>query len=401
MKLKTFILAYVIMICALNNSLASNNKNIMLILGTYPLEELENRVNIGFKLYNTHIDFDYIIVSGGCGAHNSKICEAKEMSRLLIKKGVPAHVVIKEEKSQNTIQNYLYSRDLRKSDGTKYINAHDNLYVVSNHWHAISVAARFNMYDNVNAVYHIEGNIVPSPSDKVDYVDIYHKYNNNDDFIKNALWPSVHSSYSTYKLNEENPTELIHLFINDTLLYYASIEKNRLVLTSSEILHILPRNWSGNIDASLYNPFENKVYVFNKKEFIRFTANAESLDKGYPKLLNDWIKGLPLPWQYGSIDAAFFNPNNRMICLFKGDEYIEIPSNQKSKSVSRKKIKDAINNWPFEWGSGNLDAAIYSHNKKKIYLFRGREYVRLSLDNNVENIAPQKVILESSILYTE
>ena len=42
-------------------------KTIMLILGSGNLETSISRAEVGFDLYSSKTDFDYIIVSGGCG----------------------------------------------------------------------------------------------------------------------------------------------------------------------------------------------------------------------------------------------------------------------------------------------------------------------------------------------
>ncbi|QEC52702.1 YdcF family protein [Anseongella ginsenosidimutans] len=133
------------------------HKTIMLILGSANKKTLEERVKLGLELYDSPVSFDYIIVSGGCGAHGSAICEASEMAALLKEGGVPPAKIYKEERSKSTVQNYCYSRALKKEDGTRLINPDDTLYVVSNHWHAIPVAARFTTYDSVHAFYYIKG----------------------------------------------------------------------------------------------------------------------------------------------------------------------------------------------------------------------------------------------------
>ena len=398
-KLKS-ILLFILIIVPLYNTAQNKleeSKKIILILGSDDLKTLTDRVNIGARLYKTSHDFDYVIVSGGCGAHKSKICEATEMASLLVEKGIPKHKIIKEEKSQNTVQNYIYSRSLKMSDGTKYINSHDSLYVVSNHWHAISVAARFNTYDKVNAVYHIEGSIIPSSTDKVDYVDIYYKNNDNEDFIRKGLWPSVQSAFSIYDYNKDNKRELINYFVTDTLLAFHSFENkdSGLVLSSTEVLPVLPDDWIMNIDASYYSPVENKIYLFNQNKLLRFSPSSKSIDKGYPMLFDNWVENMSSYWKHGNIDAAFFNPKSKRVCLFKGDEYLEISSSGELIKEFPDKIINVINHWPFEWGTGDIDAAVYSNIEKKIYLYRGREYICVSLDNKVESDTPQRIKLEN------
>lgn len=159
----------------------------MLVLGSDNINTLKERVDVARRLYSSGITFDYIVVSGGCGAHGSTICEATQMANLLIKWGVPPDKIFKEEKSKSTKQNYCYSRILTDQEGVEVINPGDKLFVVSNHWHAISVAARFAAYDSVDAVYHIEGNLVPRPTDKVDYTTIFHNEQTSDDFCESVI----------------------------------------------------------------------------------------------------------------------------------------------------------------------------------------------------------------------
>src|SRR5690554_6445481 len=134
MKYRLFITVFSILFFSIGvvaNNDKAKPKVGMLILGSDHLQTLEERVTLGYQLYTSDISFDYIIVSGGCGAHGSSICEASEMFDLLAKKGVPKEKIFKEEKSKNTVQNYVYSRLLRNSDGSKLIQPGDSLYVVS------------------------------------------------------------------------------------------------------------------------------------------------------------------------------------------------------------------------------------------------------------------------------
>ena len=166
---------------------SGNKRTGMLVLGSADINTMKERVHVGYNLYASGITFDYIVVSGGCGAHDSNICEASEMAALLKEMGVPANKIYKEERSKNTKQNYCYSRVLVDENGTKVINPKDRLYVVSNHWHAISVAARFSAYDGVDAIYHIEGRLIPRASDNVDYTNIYNDQQTPEEFCDVAV----------------------------------------------------------------------------------------------------------------------------------------------------------------------------------------------------------------------
>lgn len=371
-------------------------KTIMLILGSDNINTLKARVDIGYKLYNSTVDFDYIIVSGGCGAHRSKICEASEMATLLIEKGVPARKIIKEEKSKNTVQNYIYSRALKDSNGSRYINPNDSLYVVSNHWHAISVAARFTTYDQVHALYHVEGSIIPSTKDKVDYVDIFHKDTDNDSFVRKGLWPFVDASYVLYDFAKKRSYEKTYYFVNNAILE-SSDEKQENIppVLISEVMPFLPVDWHSKVDASFYNPFEKKVYLFKDSQILRFSPFSKTVDKGYPKRISELVKDLPINWQSGFIDAAFFNPIKKEIVIFKGDECLVIDSKRIRVNKSfPSMIKNHFTNWPFQWGTGDIDAAHFDNTEKKIVLFRGKDYVKISLEGHVETGFPQAIKLE-------
>jgi uncharacterized SAM-binding protein YcdF (DUF218 family) len=163
---------------------ANEGRTGMLVLGSHNMETLKARVDIAYELYRSGREFDYIIVSGGCGAHGSTLCEASEMAALLREKGVPADKIFKEENSKSTVQNYCYSRALKTGDGKSVIRVNDTLFVVSNHWHAIPVAARFTKYDGVKAFYHIEGDIVPDSTDRVDYTNIFDNGLSSEQFCR-------------------------------------------------------------------------------------------------------------------------------------------------------------------------------------------------------------------------
>lgn len=151
----------------------------ILILGSSHIPTLKERVNSGYKLFKSLKNVDYIIVSGGCDAHKSGFCEASKMKEFLESKGISGDLIYKEEQSQSTFQNYCYSRHLKNNKGDNLIQEGDSLYVVSNHWHAIPVAARFRKYDNVNAQYYILGRIIPKDTDSVNYANIYSNISSN------------------------------------------------------------------------------------------------------------------------------------------------------------------------------------------------------------------------------
>lgn len=70
---------------------------------------LKERLDEAYKLFRQY-GHKYIIVSGG--AVGSRSSEAELMKKYLVEKGVPAKRVLKEDKSYNTVQNLVFSKQL-------------------------------------------------------------------------------------------------------------------------------------------------------------------------------------------------------------------------------------------------------------------------------------------------
>ncbi|CAM3655923.1 hemopexin repeat-containing protein [Pontibacter korlensis] len=361
----------------------TGQRNGILILGSADKNTLVERVEVGYRLYASPTSFDYIVVSGGCAAHQSKLCEASEMKEILVAKGVPAEIIFKEEKSKSTVQNYTYSRMLRKADGTKVIRPGDKLYVVSNHWHAIPVAARFTANDSVTAVYHIEGSILPKNTDQVNYTNIFDPEVSSEVFSAKALWPMVGASFTVE--NKKKRWQTTYRLMNG-LAYVESAAKpgEGSVERTALALPALPAAWAGELDAAYYNNSDNKVYIFKGTAYARFSPEAKTLDAGYPKPLTDLVNNLPAPWHYGHLDAAFFNPRSKEIYLFKGEEYLQVPASRNKVAGAPQKISTLVPDWPFSWGSGDVDAADYNSRENKVYLFRGKEFVVISPEESMK-----------------
>ena len=364
----------------------------MLVLGSADLTTLQERVIVAYNLYASSANsFDYIIVSGGCGAHGSKICEATEMFSSLIKLGVPVEKIKKEEKSNSTIQNYVYSRALKNEQGERIIQPNDSLYVVSNHWHAISVAARFNTHDRVHAVYHIAGKITPSNKDMVDYVGILHKNTDNEDFIKKSLWPSVDASFSIPS-SIKNNTIYKTIYFRGNNAFITTHNEDTVIQPISTLYPFLPINWHENIDGAFYHSIEKKVYLFKDDEYIAFNPRESVKQYLTPQKIKDFAKNMPDSWQGTSIDGAYFNPKTQNIHLFKGDETIQVNTKKKKLFASTpQKISNTITPWPFTWGSGDIDACSYNFEKHTISFFRGRDWIEVSLDGQILNGFPKRI----------
>jgi len=97
------------------------------VKGTYPSPFLQSRLKEGLRLYKEGYS-NYIVVSGGKGP-GEDITEAEAMKKFLMGKGIDESVIIMEDKSKNTKENLIYSKDIMKEKGFK------NAIVVSNKYH--------------------------------------------------------------------------------------------------------------------------------------------------------------------------------------------------------------------------------------------------------------------------
>lgn len=84
-----------------------------LVEGIRPSRTLSKRLNKAIELFNLNANA-IIIVSGGKGT-NEKISEAEAMRRYLIENGIPEQNIILEDKSTNTYENLIFSKEKIKN----------------------------------------------------------------------------------------------------------------------------------------------------------------------------------------------------------------------------------------------------------------------------------------------
>ncbi len=152
---------------------SGNHSRIMLVLGSSNPATRAERIALACNLIKKDdAHFDKVILSGGCGAHGTdkSNCEATDMKRLLeaaCGQEISGIRIYKEENSGTTAQNYCFSSALTM-DGKKLIEKEDTLYVISSHYHALSVAACFKNGEVDAHYYYTCGNslydgVAPSP----------------------------------------------------------------------------------------------------------------------------------------------------------------------------------------------------------------------------------------------
>lgn len=351
------------------------SKNIMLVLGSDNSEILANRVDIASKLFRIQ-EFDKIIVSGGCGAHASNICEASAMKSQLMAKGVPAQLIYKEENSKTTVQNYIFSRILKDENGQQIIQKNDSLYVVSDHWHAIAVASRFKKYDGVNAKFFIEGDLDPKPTDLLDYGGIFNKEVDNNLFILKGIWPTPDAVFT-----ESGAT---HYIFADRVYSLTDKSSETTVTKLRQFKPAIPPHWK-TVDAVAKDDKKGLLLMFNDLEYqISFEGKSKDV-KLLP--LNQLI--IDLPTEIKIIDASFIKDNS--LYLFTGNKVIIAKRKGNKFKVSEiKQVKEFASNWPYAWGSGDITAADYDIRNNLIYLYKNREVLTVNPTNNSEAL-PQKL----------
>jgi len=358
--------------------------SVMLILGSANPQTLQHRIEVGVSLYNSGVDFDRVVVSGGCGAHDSAICEASRMDSLLAQHDIPREKIFKEEKSSSTKQNLCYSQKLMHN-GEPVIGKTDNLYVVSDHWHAIPVAGCFNKNKEVNkAVFHIEGDI--EPKGPVDYTDIFEDCSTSN-FCKSMLWAFVDAAYYNHSENK------IYYFVDDT--FYRKTPGAGIDEEYPKALTQYPgwpEGWSEHVDAAYYNPAKEKVMLFNGDEVVSYDSEDSTGNK-QPRPITDVFAPWPEGWHQGYIDAAYYQEEQRKLFLFKNDEYRMVSDWNVPAAQPENIQKTYTENWPFRWGTGDIDAAYFHPEESNSVLFRGTQFLKRSSVGAIDSKYPKAISL--------
>ena len=358
--------------------LAGSPRNIMLILGSADPAVLQDRMDVALRLY-TKQHFDKIIVSGGCAAHGSSICEASFMKEVLLKSGVSSSMIYKEENSKTTVQNYVFSRRLKEADGTLVMKPGDTVYVVSNHWHAISVAARLRKYDNLEAKFYIEGSIDPKPTDKLDYVSIFNGEPDNDKFVLKGTWLTPQAAWQ-----EGDSTH----YLTGSLVYVTDPQNMRFsVYERRKVFSGLEPYAAGRdlrfIDAG------SSWYVWNGEKLL----HVEKQERKVRSILSltDLIPGLSPAWKYSLKAGAIYGDR---LLLFSDSTLLVGKRKGKIFEIEQETAAPAyFRNWPYSWGRGNVSAARIDPQTRKLYLYRNQEC--LELNAGLKSVqAPQSLRLK-------
>ncbi|GGH10927.1 YdcF family protein [Sphingobacterium alkalisoli] len=353
-------------ILGINLGIAANPKTVMLVLGSADPTTLEERIEIAARLYRIQ-SIDKIIVSGGCGAHGSGVCEATRMQQGLQAKGVKGEKIYKEENAKTTVQNYIFSRVLRDEYDQQIIQPGDTVFVVSNHWHAISVAARLQQYDQVIARFYIEGNLIPKETDKVDYVSIFNGQPDNDKFVLRGTWLTPEAVWSS--------SDSLY-YLSGNLIYATDAGNSSFTLRQSK--QVFPF-------LNTLCPDCSRAFI-DAGEFwwIRSGNRLLKVDKSSKQIVGEeaweeWIEGIPNSWKKAAFSTGVIW--NETLLLF-APEKILIAKEEKGRFVFVEETVagNYFKDWPFSWGNSNVASAIADKDSGTLALFRNRETVRIGKD---------------------
>lgn len=144
-----------------------------------------------------------------------------------------------------------------------------------------------------------------------------------------------------------------------------------------------PGGVGNGADAALWSDTNQKVYIFKGDQYYRLDpGNNWAIDPDYPKPIEDNWPGFPSGFAEG-VDAALWSDTNQKIYFFKGNQFIRVDPNN-NWNVDPGYPKPITPSWPgFPANFANgVDAAIWSGTNKKIYFFKGSQFIRVDPNND-------------------
>ncbi|HEY1065036.1 MAG TPA: hemopexin repeat-containing protein [Pirellulales bacterium] len=145
-----------------------------------------------------------------------------------------------------------------------------------------------------------------------------------------------------------------------------------------------PETWPGvpfthGIDAALLWK-DGKMFLFKGSQYIRFDIMTDKVDPGYPKPIAGNWPGLPFT---DGIDSAVLWNNGKKVFFFKGDQYVRFDVDaDKVDEGYPKKIDD--NTWPGLSFTKHIDALVMGDNGK-LFVFQGDQYVRFDITTDKQD----------------
>lgn len=122
------------LILAYSHTNVTYNEDVVIVLGSgvkngRPNVTLQARLDAAVEYYEKNRDV-YIVVAGGL-ARQKDTTEAAVMKNYLLEKGIPERVIIEEDKSQSTQENYRFSKEILENKNIR----HDSIVFITNSFH--------------------------------------------------------------------------------------------------------------------------------------------------------------------------------------------------------------------------------------------------------------------------
>ncbi|WP_461087511.1 hemopexin repeat-containing protein [Streptomyces deserti] len=155
-----------------------------------------------------------------------------------------------------------------------------------------------------------------------------------------------------------------------------------------------PASAASGVNAALQGtgPYEGKAYFFFGSKYLRYDLANHRVDVPHGKIA-DW-PGVISPFTEG-IDAAIHGIGEDYgVCwLFRGGQYIRYNMNTSQAEGGPQSITGNWNDWPSEFADG-VDLAFYGtgSESRKIYFFRGDQYIRFDLQGNRVDKGPSPIV---------
>jgi hypothetical protein len=129
-----------------------------------------------------------------------------------------------------------------------------------------------------------------------------------------------------------------------------------------------------HIDAAVMRS-NRRIYLFSRDQYIRISDPDKGYDTNYPKPIAGNFPGLPQNFQEG-IDAALWAKDHKRLYFFKGDEFVRYANVSNGIDLGPMKIKAYWRGLPESFQTG-IDAALWNNKDGKIYFFKGNQYVKV------------------------
>ena len=134
-------------------------------------------------------------------------------------------------------------------------------------------------------------------------------------------WPAGWGSGPVDAAEYRTGTGKFYLFKGNQYTSHTAAGVSDGVFNASSWSGWLPAFGSGDLDAMVFYPGNSKWYLFKGSKYIRHSGGLAA-DSGYPADIATTWSGWPPSWGTGDVDAVVYYPVNNKYYLFKGDEYV-------------------------------------------------------------------------------